>query len=181
MKIAPLTLHPPILRTHPVDWPDASACEALASAFATSPAIGNAFIALRGPLGAGKTTFARALLRALGVQGRIKSPTYALLEPYDVGGQTMAHIDLYRMNTPDEWATAGLRDTMAADGLKLIEWPERAGAHLPLPDVTIAIQVLDDDASNVDPTDPPRSVVLTAHTPLGERLLAHALRSQVAA
>lgn len=90
---------------------------------------------LRGDLGAGKTTFVRHLLRALGVTGRIKSPTYALVEPYDLpapaGGPTMPpawHADLYRFDDPREWEDAGLRELFASPGLKLVEWPEKAGS-----------------------------------------------------
>lgn len=174
-----MTLHSPILRTHTIAWPDVAACEALARDLAKGADIGRAFMALRGPLGAGKTTLARALLRALGVQGRIKSPTYALLEPYDVGGLSIAHIDLYRMNSPDEWPTSGLRDTMAAEGLKLVEWPERAGAWLPQPDMTLTIQVMDDDSEGHPEAS--RTVTLDAHTALGDRWLSNALALKVPA
>lgn len=143
-------------------WRDELGCADTARALARSSAIGNACIHLQGDLGAGKTTFARALLRALGVEGRIKSPTYALLEPYTAAGLSIAHLDLYRLNTPEEWASAGLRDVLAAPGLKLIEWPERAAPLLPTPDLTACLSVIDDTV---------RDVVLHAHTATGDALL----------
>jgi tRNA threonylcarbamoyladenosine biosynthesis protein TsaE len=134
----------------------------MAHALAASPAIRTAFIALEGPLGAGKTTFSRALLRALGETGRIKSPTFALLEPYDIQGLKVAHMDLYRMNHPREFHDAGLQDALGDEGLKLMEWPERAGEWLPVPDLRVQIEVQDDDS---------RHVVLLAHTPSGMALI----------
>ena len=95
---------------------------------AAHPAIANAFIELHGELGAGKTTLVRHLLRALGVQGRIKSPTYAVVEPYELPTlSTIWHFDFYRFNDPREWEDAGFRDIFAGPGLKLAEWPEKAG------------------------------------------------------
>ena len=95
----------------------------------------NAFVELHGPLGAGKTTFTRHLLHALGVRGAIKSPTYALLESYRAdavhGGFAVAHFDFYRFDDPNEWEDAGFREVFAEAGLKLVEWPEKAAALLP--------------------------------------------------
>jgi tRNA threonylcarbamoyladenosine biosynthesis protein TsaE len=155
-------IHAPILRTRTLLWRDERDCEVTAQALARSSAIGNACLHLHGDLGAGKTTFARALLRALGVQGRIKSPTYALLEPYEVAGLSIAHMDLYRLDDPQAWASAGLRDVLAAPGLKLIEWPERAAPLLPAPDLTLLLSLVDDAS---------RRVVLHAHSPIGTALL----------
>lgn len=107
------------------------------------------FIALDGPLGAGKTTFVRHLLRALGVQGRIKSPTFAVMEPYTVHGQTVSHFDFYRFQNPGEWADAGFRDIFAAPGLKLAEWPERAAAVIPVPDWSLHIDPAGSDRRDV--------------------------------
>jgi tRNA threonylcarbamoyladenosine biosynthesis protein TsaE len=116
----------------------------------------NALIQLHGDLGAGKTTFARHLLQALGVPGRIKSPTYAVVEPYSVATGTSAgdefniwHFDFYRFNDPNEWDEAGFRDIFASVGLKLVEWPEKAGQHLPRADLDIHIEVLDNDKRSV--------------------------------
>jgi tRNA threonylcarbamoyladenosine biosynthesis protein TsaE len=142
-------LHAPILETRHLGWPDESSCEAFARQLATRPALRDAFIELRGPLGAGKTTFVRHLLRALGVQGRIKSPTYAVLEPYELPGLTISHLDFYRLADPHEWADAGLRDVFAAPGLKLAEWPERVEGLLPPPDLRLTIEPQDDGSRRV--------------------------------
>lgn len=122
----------------------------------------DAFIALEGPLGAGKTTFTRHLLRALGVDGRIKSPTYALLEPYEVDGRAVSHLDFYRFDDPREWIDAGLRDVFAAPGLKIAEWPDRAAAVLPPADLLIRIE------PQIDET---RRIEVNACTPRGVELL----------
>lgn len=98
-----------------------------------------AVIYLEGPLGAGKTTLARGLLRALGVQGTIRSPTYTLLEPYEAGGRTLVHLDLYRLRDPAELESLGLRDYPRERCWWLIEWPERAGDRLPEPDLRLAL------------------------------------------
>ena len=141
-----------ILETRFVAWPDESACAAtaarLASHLAAHPALADAFIELHGPLGAGKTTFARCLLHALGVGGAIKSPTYALMEPYvasgAAGGFAIAHFDFYRFDDPSEWEDAGFREVFAEPGLKLVEWPEKAAGLLPPCDLRVWI-VLNDD------------------------------------
>jgi tRNA threonylcarbamoyladenosine biosynthesis protein TsaE len=96
-------------------------------------------IHLVGPLGAGKTTFARALLGALGVGARIKSPTYTLIESYVVGDLTAHHLDLYRIAAADEVEWLGLRDLAAGKQLWLIEWPERALAAIPAPDLIVEL------------------------------------------
>jgi tRNA threonylcarbamoyladenosine biosynthesis protein TsaE len=116
---------------------------------ARRPALRDAFIELHGPLGAGKTTFVRHLLRALGVQGRIKSPTYAVLEPYSVDGLVISHFDFYRFSDPREWADAGFRDLFAAPGLKLAEWPGNAAGALPRPDLRVHITPHDDERRGV--------------------------------
>ena len=108
---------------------------------AKKPGVLNAAIELHGPLGAGKTTFVRHLLRSLGVEGRIKSPTYAVLEPYVCGGVAISHFDFYRFNDPREWLDAGFRDIYAAPGLKLAEWPANAAGVLPPADLRLHIEV----------------------------------------
>ncbi len=151
-------------------WPSEEATQAFARRLAARPAIRHAFLALRGDLGAGKTTFVRHLLRALGVGGRIKSPTYAVVEPHEgapaaAGGPPLPiwHFDFYRFNDPREWEDAGFRDVFAGPGLKLAEWPEQAGGLLPTPDLTLDLAVLPDDT---------REATLRAHTAVGETLLA---------
>jgi tRNA threonylcarbamoyladenosine biosynthesis protein TsaE len=143
--------HTPILgRQHRV-WSDEADCAAFAAELALRrEPLSDAFIALVGPLGAGKTTFARHLMRALGVPGRIKSPTFALLEPYEVGSLVISHLDFYRFDDPREWSAAGLRDVFAAPGLKLVEWPDKAGDLLPTADLTIRLDPQDDGSRRVE-------------------------------
>jgi tRNA threonylcarbamoyladenosine biosynthesis protein TsaE len=141
---------------------DESDTQALAAALAAQPAIRNACIALHGELGAGKTTFVRHLLRALGVSGRIKSPTYAVVEPHEVPGLAIWHFDFYRFSDPREWEDAGFRDLFASPGLKLAEWPEKAAGLLPLADLAITLQVQPDES---------RRVTLRAQTAAGAALL----------
>ena len=119
-------------------------------------------ITLEGELGAGKTTWVRHLLRALGVPGRIKSPTYAVVEPYELDALNIWHFDFYRFNDPREWEEAGFRDIFASPGLKLAEWPEKAASMLPIADVDLHIQT---------ETDSMRRVQLHAHTTTGQALL----------
>ena len=97
------------------------------------------FVELEGPLGAGKTTFVRHLLHALGVEGRIKSPTYAVVETYELDHAAISHFDFYRFDDPHEWEDAGLRDLFGAPGLKLVEWAEKAEPLLPVPDLRVTI------------------------------------------
>ena len=159
-----LLTHLPILETREFHWPSEAACAAFAQRLAAVPALRpSSFVALSGALGAGKTTFVRHLLRALGVQGRIKSPTFAVLEPYDLNGLAVSHFDFYRFESAREWADAGFRDIFAAPGLKLAEWPENVAAVLPPADWVIEIEALDDDA---------RRVTVNAHTAQGRHLLA---------
>ena len=127
------------------------------------PALRQACIELRGPLGAGKTTFVRHLLRALGVTGRIKSPTYAVLEPYTLDGLAISHLDFYRFADAREGLDAGLRDVFAAPGLKLVEWPQNAAALLPTADLRMAIE---------PGADGERTVLIEAGTARGLALLA---------
>jgi len=156
-----------ILETRTQYWSDEAECAASAAALARRPGLYEAFIELRGPLGAGKTTFVRHLLHALGVPGRIKSPTYTVMEPYELPGASgtlhISHFDFYRFEDAQEWEDAGFRDVFATDGLKLAEWPEKAAGLLPEPDLRIAIEPLDTDA---------RRVLLAAHTPRGVALLS---------
>ena len=98
-----------------------------------------AVVHLEGPLGAGKTTLARGLLRALGVSGTIRSPTYTLLEPYEPGGRTVIHLDLYRLTDPRELEPLGLRDYPPERCWWLVEWPERGGNRLPPPDLRLQL------------------------------------------
>ena len=101
---------------------------------------GNELVFLEGELGAGKTTFARGVLRGLGFAGHVKSPTYTLVEPYEVGNARVYHLDLYRIVEPGELDFIGLEELLNDHAIKLIEWPERGGGRLPAPDVVIAIR-----------------------------------------
>ena len=141
--------HAPILETRSISWADEADCEQFARALATHDALRDAYVELHGPLGAGKTTFVRHLLRALGVQGRIKSPTYAVVEPYALPGLAISHFDFYRFEDPREWEDAGFRELFAAPGLKLAEWPEKAAAMLPTPDLRLFIEPLDEQRRQV--------------------------------
>ena len=107
------------------------------------PAEDNALIVLylTGELGAGKTTFARGFLRAMGVWGPVRSPTYTLMELYPAGPVTLLHVDLYRLRDPAELEALGLRDWARAGHVWLIEWPEKGGGHLPGADLTLSFAV----------------------------------------
>lgn len=96
-------------------------------------------ITLEGDLGAGKTTLVRGLLRAAGVQGPIKSPTYDLVEHYPLSSIYFYHIDLYRFTNADDWENAGLAECFRADSVCLVEWPSRAGGLLPVPDLALTL------------------------------------------
>ena len=102
---------------------------------------GRPLVFLEGQLGAGKTTLVRGILRSLGHMGSVKSPTYTLLEPYEVAGRTIYHFDLYRIGDSDELDFIGIDELVDADALKLIEWAERGAARLPAPDVTIRLSL----------------------------------------
>lgn len=130
--------------------PDEDATTALAERFApllTGQAPGTSAggrIHLHGDLGAGKTHFVRALLRACGVTGRIKSPSYALLESYKVSSLYFYHLDFYRFSDPREWVDAGFRDILQDNAVVLIEWPEKAGDLLPEPDLDLHLDYCGD-------------------------------------
>jgi len=123
----------------------------------------HACITLDGELGAGKTTFVRHLLQALGVTGRIKSPTYAVVEPYELHAGHIWHFDFYRFNDPQEWEDAGFRDIFASAGLKLCEWPAHAQGMLPPIDIAMRICVDNEEQ---------RQVTLESQTTVGTALLS---------
>lgn len=97
-------------------------------------------IYLHGDLGAGKTCLVRGVLNALGYKGRVKSPTYTLLEPYRAGGFDLRHFDLYRLQNEDEWESAGFRDEFNGSNILFIEWPEKAA--VPPADLIIELEIL---------------------------------------
>ncbi len=160
IELSVIDRHTPIVKT--LAWASEDATRTFAIALAAQGALRNAFVALRGELGAGKTTLVRHLLQALGVAGRIKSPTYAVVEPYSVNDLNIWHFDFYRFADPQEWEDAGFRDIFASVGLKLAEWPDHAGSRLPTADLEIALTTV---------TETARSATLTARTPLGVQLL----------
>lgn len=94
-------------------------------------------IYLSGPLGAGKTALVRAFLRTLGVEGPVKSPSYALVEPYNISNYSVYHFDFYRFFDQNEWHESGFRDYFEENAICLVEWPEKAGGLLPLADLEI--------------------------------------------
>lgn len=96
-------------------------------------------IYLSGPLGAGKTALVRAFLRALGVQGAVKSPSYALVEPYNFSNYSVYHFDFYRFFDQNEWQESGFRDYFEENAICLVEWPEKAGGLLPQADLEIQL------------------------------------------
>ena len=119
--------------------PDEAATMALAQRLAPALLDGGV-VFLRGELGAGKTTFARALLRALGVGERVKSPTYSLLERYPVNGHDAFHLDLYRIADAGELEWLGLDELGEPETLVLVEWPERGTDALPAADLDVALE-----------------------------------------
>ena len=111
---------------------------------------------LHGDLGAGKTTLVRAILHALGHVGKVKSPTYTIVETYSLPLAQVNHFDLYRFQDDEEWEAAGFRDEFNAHTLCLVEWPEKAAALLPLADIDIRLDILPDG----------RKLHCTSRTPL---------------
>src|SRR5574340_309810 len=97
---------------------------------------------LRGDLGAGKTTLVRGVLNALGYAGRVKSPTYTLVEPYHASGLDLRHFDLYRLRDEEEWEAAGFREEFDGHNIFFIEWPEKAPGLIPQADVEISFEIL---------------------------------------
>lgn len=118
-------------------------------------------IHLEGDLGAGKTSFTRAFLRAAGVKGRIKSPSYALIESYNVSSLNAYHLDFYRFSNSREWLDAGFRDILQENAVVLIEWPDKAGDLLPTPDLAIKF----------DYCEPGRKIQLVAYSNKGHKWL----------
>ncbi len=137
---------------------DEGQMQALGGQLARAASAGIVF--LHGELGAGKTTLVRGLLRSLGHEGAVKSPTYTLVEHYQLAGREIYHFDLYRLSDPEELDYIGARDYFDGRSLCLIEWPERGHGELPAPDLLI----------NIDYRRDGRTVELIPKTPLGEAL-----------
>ncbi|MEX3999236.1 tRNA (adenosine(37)-N6)-threonylcarbamoyltransferase complex ATPase subunit type 1 TsaE [Paraburkholderia sp. EG285A] len=161
---APLSLDPSaaVLLERRFDLADADATDAFGARFAhaldslrakvaqtsgqnhDAPPFHGLHVQLHGDLGAGKTSLVRATLRALGHTGRVRSPTYTLVEPYTVttpcGELQLYHFDLYRFSDPAEWADSGFREYFAQDAVCLVEWPQRAGGLLGIPDLVFSLE-----------------------------------------
>ena len=166
-------------------WSDENHTREFAQALAQQIELRDAYIELQGDLGAGKTTFVRHLLTALGVEGRIKSPTYAVVEPHEARLSpspsqlppssnpmlpeilSIWHFDFYRFNDPQEFEEAGFRDLFASPGLKIAEWPEQARGMLPVADLKLAITVNEQEG---------RFVVGETHTRKGLAILLGLLK-----
>jgi tRNA threonylcarbamoyladenosine biosynthesis protein TsaE len=147
------------MRTHTLQLADAAATEAAGARLARCLR-GGMTVTLSGELGAGKTTFARGVLRALGWTGRVKSPTFALVELYAFSSLYLYHLDFYRFEDPAEWELAGLADCFRDDAVCLVEWPERVAGLLPPADVALAFAHAERDT---------RTLAIRANSEAGER------------
>lgn len=139
-----------------LNLPDAAATGRLGEALAAGVRPGRV-LHLRGELGSGKTTLVRGLLRALGYAGRVKSPTYTLVEPYSLSKLHLYHFDFYRFKDRSEWLSSGFREYFSGDAVCIVEWPERAGGLLPPPDLDLHLQFAGEA----------RRATLESHTPAG--------------
>lgn len=135
--------------------------EALGARLAGAMA-GGGIVYLCGDLGTGKTTLVRGLLRALGHDGPVRSPTYTLMEPYTLAQRPIFHLDLYRLGDPQELEYIGLRDLLDGDSILLVEWPERGQGVLPAADLVVELAYAGSG----------RQCWLRAGSPLGEKILA---------
>jgi len=118
-------------------------------------------IYLHGDLGAGKTTFVRGVLNALGYSSRVKSPTYTLVEPYHISGLDLRHFDLYRLHDKNEWEAAGFRDEFDGRNILFIEWPKKAQGLIPEADLEINLKIISKG----------RKIEIIARTEMGKRCI----------
>jgi tRNA threonylcarbamoyladenosine biosynthesis protein TsaE len=149
--VAPLHVH----------LPDEAATRALGARLAGVLEPGMS-VHLCGDLGSGKTTLARGFIQACGFAGRVKSPSYTLVEPYEDSRLSLYHFDLFRFNDPQEWQDAGFRECFNERSVCLVEWPERAAGLLPPADVRVRL---------VAPSRGGRDALLDAETERGRRCL----------
>lgn len=142
-----------------------AAGESIGRLLASQPPAGlSLHVNLVGDLGAGKTTLVRGVLRGLGYVGRVKSPTYPLLETYRVGELMVAHFDLYRLESPEAFLEAGFDENFAGPGIRFVEWPAQAGPHLPPADWALTL---------AESPSCGRALSIAASSPAGASLLAH--------
>lgn len=130
---------------------------------------GGTVIYLAGPLGAGKTTWVRGFLRGLGYQGKVKSPTYTLVEPYHTDQFDLFHFDLYRLNTAEELHGIGIEEYFTPQTVCLIEWPDKGGEYLPQPDLAVDFVILN---NKPDEQFTMRAIRFEARSLRGEEMLA---------
>lgn len=145
--------------------PDEAATLRLGEALAAG-AMNGLVLHLSGELGTGKTTLVRGLLRALGFAGRVKSPSYSLLEPYTLSRLNLYHFDFYRFKNASEWLSSGFQEYFHRDALCVVEWPERAGGLIAPPDLEIKLSYRGEG----------REATLAPHSVPGEAWSAQALQ-----
>ena len=148
------------MSSYPLFLPDSEAMEAFGARLAACTAGGEA-IYLHGDLGAGKTTLVRGFMRALGHRGAVKSPTYTIVEPYELDGRRAYHFDLYRLGEPEELEYMGIRDYLDGESVLLVEWPQRGAGVMPVADLDISI----------DYAEGGRTLSVSSQTPKGQSLL----------
>jgi tRNA threonylcarbamoyladenosine biosynthesis protein TsaE len=173
----------------PFSLPDETATLSFGARFANPEClVPGLIIWLHGDLGAGKTTFVRGLLRALGETGPVKSPTYTLLEVHAISGLNLYHFDFYRLNQPEEYLDAGLDEYFSGTGVCLVEWPDQAAPYLPPADIHIDLRVVTTSRAAAEPPTASHATLPIAHREVfcraisarGHRCLAICLDSLVA-